>query len=63
MSRRGVIERECKSTCEYCGQTEELRPYGLNGERICFHCAMKPQNKEITERRFCQHVLGEKLDS
>lgn len=37
-------------TCELCGaKNEELRPYGLNGENICYDCGMK--DKESTERR------------
>lgn len=27
--------------CEMCGREDELRPYGPNGESVCFDCAMK----------------------
>lgn len=27
--------------CELCGAVEETRPYGPNGEQICFACGEK----------------------
>lgn len=36
-----IIEPEPDGICEYCGKKDELRPYGKNGERICFECGMK----------------------
>jgi len=30
--------------CEKCGSTDDLLPYGLNNERICFDCAIKNPN-------------------
>lgn len=42
-----------QTKCEYCGAgNEELRPYGKNGQKICFDCAMKPENKDETDRQF-----------
>lgn len=38
--------------CEYCGEQAELRPYGRKGARICFVCAMTPENKAQTELSF-----------
>jgi hypothetical protein len=36
--------------CELCGAKDgELRPYGPNGENICFDCGMK--DKDATERQ------------
>lgn len=32
----------------------ELRPYGPDGQLICFACAMKPERKEETARNFNQ---------
>lgn len=29
--------------CELCGKFDELRPYGPNGERVCFECGMKDE--------------------
>jgi hypothetical protein len=29
--------------CEFCNKQAELRPYGPNGERICFQCGMKDE--------------------
>jgi hypothetical protein len=36
--------------CELCGKIDELRPYGANGEWICFKCAMK--DEATTSARF-----------
>ena len=33
--------------CDLCGKVAELRPYGPNGEAICFECSMK--DKKTTE--------------
>ncbi len=54
MSRRGVIEQEKPDTCEMCGKTEELRPYGPKGERVCFDCGMK--NPEAVFKRAWRHL-------
>lgn len=45
-----IIAPEPGGVCEYCGKTDELRPYGKNGERICYDCGMK--NIEETNRQF-----------
>lgn len=53
--------------CELCGLPAEVRPYGPNGEYICFDCfdcGMK--DEETTKRRFAQHVLdvlGQEFDA
>jgi hypothetical protein len=52
---------EPSANCEVCGKHAELRPYGKNGERICFDCGMKDET--TTKRRFSQHVLGEGFDA
>lgn len=36
-----IIESESPQQCDLCGQIDELRPYGPNGEHICFECAKK----------------------
>ncbi len=51
------IAPEPPAPCELCGAVEELRPYGPNGARICFRCAMK--DKEGTKRRFHKMMFGE----
>lgn len=38
-----VIAPEADAICEMCGKKDELRPYGSNGERICFDCGMKDE--------------------
>lgn len=59
MSRSGIIEAEPISPddkCELCGAVEETRPYGPNGERVCFDCGMKDEPAAI--RQFSRLVLG-----
>lgn len=45
-----IIEGESPDKCELCGAIAELRPYGPNGERICFKCGMA--NIETTNAAF-----------
>ena len=57
MSQRGIISAEEPDECELCGKFEELRPYGPNGERICFDCGQK--DKKTTERQMDAFLFGE----
>ena len=59
MSSRGIIAAEEDQECELCGAFEECRPYGLNGEQICFDCGMK--NEETTKRKMTEYIFGDKL--
>lgn len=45
-----VIESTKDDKCELCGKVSELRPYGPNGENICFECGMK--NEIATAKQF-----------
>lgn len=56
-----VLSAEPEATCELCGQQAELRPYGPKGENICYPCGEK--DPAMTEKRLCQVLFGEKLDS
>jgi hypothetical protein len=40
-----IIEPEPERVCELCSNIAELRPYGPNGARVCFPCAMKDEEK------------------
>ncbi len=51
-----VIAVEPDANCEVCGQMAELRPYGPNGERICFECGMK--DEETTKAQFVKVLTG-----
>lgn len=51
-----VISVEPTAKCELCGKVEELRPYGPNGERICFDCGM--QDEATTNVQFAKAVNG-----
>jgi hypothetical protein len=58
MSKRtgnvAIIAPEPDGKCELCGKIAETRPYGPNGERICFKCGQKD---EATTMRQCRRVL------
>ncbi len=64
MSKRvgnvAIIEDEEPTTCEQCGKNAETRPYGPNGIRVCFACAML--DEEGTKRRMNQVLFGDKPD-
>jgi hypothetical protein len=48
-----------EGTCETCTTPgKELRPYGRNGEWICFDCGMK--DEKTTGARFNEVVFGDK---
>lgn len=44
-----VIEEEEPQQCDFCGQIRELRPYGPNGECICFECGMKDEETTLKQ--------------
>lgn len=58
MSGRGFIAHEPDTVCEMCGKIDECRPYGPNGEQICFECGMK--DEETTKRKMASYIFGEK---
>lgn len=45
-----IIQEQGKAPCELCQRVAELRPYGPNGENICFPCGMV--DEEGTKARF-----------
>jgi hypothetical protein len=57
MSGLGIIQEESPQACQLCGVIDECRPYGPNGEEICFDCGMK--DEETTSKQFAKYVLGE----
>lgn len=42
-----IIEPEKPQQCELCGKIASLRPYGPNGEKICFECGMKNREAAV----------------
>lgn len=57
MSGRGFIaEDPFHEACDLCGKVDELRPYGPQGEEVCFECAMK--DEAAAKRGFRKLVLG-----
>lgn len=51
-----ILCDESEAVCELCGEKDELRPYGPNGERVCFDCMMK--DEEAAKRQF-RKLYGE----
>jgi len=58
MSGLGIIQEEPPQACEMCGVIDECRPYGPNGEEICFDCGMK--DKETTAKQMDKYIFGVK---
>lgn len=57
MSGRGIIAAELDQACELCGKIDECRPYGPNGEQVCFECGMK--DEDTTKKKMAQYIFGE----
>ena len=49
-----IYEQELPQQCDLCGKVAELRPYGPNGECVCFECGMK--NEEAAKIQFRKHL-------
>lgn len=61
MSGPGFIAQEPDQMCELCGKIDECRPYGPNGEQICFECATSsPEMEAAVEKRMAAYIFGEK---
>lgn len=56
MSGQGFLAPEPPAVCEMCKKLDELRPYGPNGERVCFECGMK--DPQAADRGFALYVLA-----
>jgi hypothetical protein len=61
MSKRvgniSIIAAEDDDVCELCGKVAECRPYGPNGERICYECGMK--NRATTDKMMGKVLFGD----
>lgn len=57
MSGLGFIAVEPDAECAFCKKVDELRPYGPNGERICYDCGMK--DVKTTKRQMGRYIFGE----
>ena len=51
-----IIERQKPQQCDLCGKIAELRPYGPNGETVCFECGML--DEDAAKRRFLEATDG-----
>ena len=54
-----IIDSGEPAKCDLCGKVDELRPYGPNGESICFDCGMK--DEETTAKQFKKLIDGDDL--
>lgn len=61
MSGRGFIAQQPDEVCEMCGAIAECRPYGPNGENICFDCGMK--DEETTTKKMTEYIFGPQDDN
>ena len=57
MSGPGFIAEQKPEACHMCGAIDECRPYGPNGENICFDCGMK--DEETTRKQMEKYIFGE----
>ena len=54
-----VIYKQNAQQCDMCGEIRELRPYGPNGEVICFPCATAtPEAEKATKAAFKRIMDG-----
>jgi hypothetical protein len=58
MSQPGLIEAEPQGVCDLCDKVAETRPYGPNGEEICFQCGQR--DVVTTEKSMGQFLFGAK---
>ena len=49
-----IIEAEQAQQCDLCGKIAELRPYGPNGECVCYECGMK--DEAAARRQFAKQI-------
>ena len=62
LGEQGATVRTSKpglGNCDLCEKHDELRPYGPNGERICYDCGKR--NPEATARRMGHVLFGKPL--
>lgn len=54
-------KRENAQQCDLCGRIRELRPYGQNGECVCFDCGMR--DEAAAKREFMRRFEEETHDT
>lgn len=50
------IAAEPDGRCEICGKIAETRPYGPEGQEVCFQCGMK--NETAAKQQFERFLAG-----
>lgn len=51
-----LIHAQPPGRCDLCGAVKETRPYGPNGENVCFPCGMK--DEAAAKRAFLARIEG-----
>ena len=54
-----ILRPEPPQQCDFCGKIAELRPYGPNGECICYECGRK-DDPETTQKMMRKILFGVK---
>lgn len=54
-----VIGKTEPMECELCGIEAEVRPYGPNGELVCFPCGMKDEKAAEAQFSKINNLKGE----
>lgn len=52
-----LIQAQPAGRCELCSTVAETRPYGPQGEDVCFECAMK--DEPAARRAFANRMAGD----
>ena len=53
-----VVYAQESQQCDMCGEIKELRPYGPNGETICYECAASTPEMRASTERAMKRILG-----
>jgi hypothetical protein len=52
-----IIQEEPPQQCVMCGRIAELRPYGPNGECVCYECGMKDIDSAVM--KFFERLIAD----
>lgn len=47
-----IIQATEPDVCDRCGKIDELRPYGKDGEDVCFDCCTKEEKEAAMTKLF-----------
>jgi len=55
-----LIQEQPPGRCDLCGAVKETRPYGPNGENVCFECG--PGSGDPAAVRAAEAAFGRRID-